>query len=339
MSRTPQVLAIRPMWRIGLIRPLLPISLLLWLAATILAAGAETLKVICAARTASPPVIDGRLDDECWTHAEERTDFVAVASGAAVARPTSMRLLFDASHVYLGIECQWDDIGILERAATGIRASAKTAPGEITPFPEYANQYGVELFIDPGASERNYYQILCNAAGQFTGNYKGLWPEFHGGQTVKSAVYGNLWCLEIAYPYAGINAGDEWGLNVCRNDETYYSIWKRISGSYHEPKLFGRIVMGDYAEWWNAVWGGGVKARLAAAEKDVPRLAQRLPYVQELQATVLHRMETVEAEASSGVPAARDEFERLYLAYHDFLKDFRRFVSAYDAAALMEKAR
>ena len=301
------------------------------------ATAAPPLKVICAARATTAPVIDGNLDEECWKRAEARTDFVAPSSGELMPRLTVMRLLFDDRNLYLGLECQFADAQALAAGIAAIRTKAGTINDGITPISEYANEYGVELFIDPGASERNYYQILFNAAGQFTGNYKALWAPFRGGQTVRSTVTGNRWRAEMAYPCPGIKAGDEWGLNLCRNDETYYSMWKMVSGSYHEPKLFGRIVMGDYADWWTAVWSAGVKGRLTEMEKKLPKLVRRQPDLTNLHQSVITRMQALNDLAKDRDPTTREEFEALYTAWAEFRKDFSRFVSAYDMAALMEK--
>jgi len=37
--------------------------------------GAEGVRSIAAVRTQTPPVIDGRLDDDCWSKANVTTDF------------------------------------------------------------------------------------------------------------------------------------------------------------------------------------------------------------------------------------------------------------------------
>jgi len=40
------------------------------------APGADGLRSVAAVRTETPPVIDGRLDDECWSKANITMDFM-----------------------------------------------------------------------------------------------------------------------------------------------------------------------------------------------------------------------------------------------------------------------
>ncbi len=186
------------------------------------ARAAEPLKVICASRASAPPVIDGVLDDECWKQIEVRNDFVSV-TGGPVKRKTTMRLVFDDENLYLGIECYWDDIEILKKGIAKILEKYGPPPSAGSISKDYSNTYGMELFLDAGATRINYYQILFNAAGQYTGNYKMITRHFRPVHTIKSVIRGNCWSVELVYPHKGIRIGDVWGLNLCRNDETYYS--------------------------------------------------------------------------------------------------------------------
>jgi cellulose/xylan binding protein with CBM9 domain len=310
--------------------------LVLMLSAVAPVAADEPLKVTCASRVDKAPKVDGVLDDACWAKTEVRTDFTSPASGAALKRRSTMRFVFDDNNLYMGLEFFWNDIEKLKKGIAAIVAKHGRPPTGVLPFKKYHNRYGVELFIDPGATQVNYYQILFNAAGQYTGNFKAIWSEFKGGHTVKSAVRGNCWTVEFVYPHKGIRAGDTWGLNVCRNDEDYYGIWKQVGGAYHAPKMFGRIVMGDYAQWWQAVWGKGTVARLADIHKTLPGHAQRHPSLAMLFDLVSRKARSVEAVARRCAPDSRQNFENLYRAYTGFQKDLDRLAAFWETVELME---
>jgi len=300
---------------------------------------AEPLKVICASRAAAPPKIDGVLDDACWQKTEVRSDFTSPASGMPIKRRTAMRFVFDDTHLYMGVEFHWDDAAALRKGVAEIVKKHGPATKDVLSIKEYVNRYGFELFIDPGATQVNYYQILLNAAGQYAGNYKMMWHEFKGGQTFAHTIRGNVWTVEFVYPHKGIRAGDQWGLNLCRNDADYYGIWKQVGGAYHAPKMFGRIVMGSYREWWQAVWQTGATARLAEVEKGLAQHARVLPHVRPLYRLVRERGSTLDALARKHPPDSRANFEVLYRAYGRFRKGFARLSNACETLALMAKTK
>lgn len=300
----------------------------------------EPLKVICASRAVQAPVIDGVLDEPCWQATEVRSDFTCPSLGTPVQRLTAMRCVYDNQALYLGLEFHWDDVERLRQGIAAILSQAGPPPPGVLDFRKYVNRYGVELFIDPEATEVNYYQILLNAAGQYTGNFKMLWQHFKGGQTWKATIRDSTWTVEFAYPHKGLRAGDQWGLNVCRNDEDYYAIWKQVGGAYHAPKLFGRIVMGSYAEWWQAAWGGDVRTRLAqvAASLAAPA-AIGLPYLRPLHDLVQAQAVRVDQLAQRHPPTSRAHFEKLYTAYMDFRRDFSRLWSTWETLQRMADVR
>ena len=318
------------------------IRLCVGLALSLLASGlqaAEPLKVICASRAAKAPAIDGVLNDVCWRETEARTDFTSPSSGAALARASTMRFVYDDSNLYMGLEFFWDDIGKLKEGIDATLAKHGPPPAGVLPFKRYHNRYGVELFIDPGATQVNYYQILFNAAGQYTGNFKMMWDHFNGGHTVKSAIRENCWTVEFVYPHKGLRAGDEWRLNLCRNDEDYYGIWKQVGGAYHAPKMFGRVVMGSYAEWWRAVWGEGTVAKLAEIRRALPKHANDHPSLAPLFETVSRRAKTVARVAKQCPPTSRRNFEALYQAYTGFRKDLQRLTSFWETLELIREGK
>ena len=291
-------------------------TLVVWLCLLGVTCAAEDLKVVCASRAETPPMIDGALDEPCWQKAEVRSDFTSPGSGQVLSRRTTMRVLYDQDHLYFGFEVFWDSAALLNKGVAEIKGRyPEIKEGVWLKEWKYENTHGLELFLDPGASGRNYYQMLFNAAGQCIGNYKCLFECFNIQPVVKGAIQGNCWSVEMAYPAKNLKIGQEWGLNVCRNDETYYGIWKQVQGAYHNPKLFGRLVIGDYREWWEAAGGKEVRAQLEALRSQSARYAKRDNRFSAMVDQVAGEMDVMGKWAGQYPPVGRASFEQLYERY------------------------
>lgn len=283
----------------------------------------ESLKVICASRADRPPILDGLLDDDCWSKTESRSDFVSIAGAKSVPRVTVIRAVYDDQNLYFSFELHWEDIQILKKGIQSIIDKHGPSKNEIVPISAFTNRYGLELFVDPGASQSNYYQILFNAADQYTGNYRNMWDKFTAVHDFKSRVNTDLWTAEYAYPATGLKAGDEWGLNIVRNDESYYAMWRHISGAFAQPKLFGRLVIGSYEDWWKAVFERGTVQRIKEAGVSSDATLSALARSTDEKAQSLAEI------ARRNSPNSRENFETLYHGYHEFKKNIDRLEVAY----------
>jgi Domain of unknown function (DUF5916)/Carbohydrate family 9 binding domain-like len=90
--------------------------LLLPLTTLVLALAPASLHVR-AVKTVTPPTIDGRLDDAAWKAAEISDSFTQSypTDGAAPSEHTTIRVLYDADAVYVGVDCEQLHAPILER--------------------------------------------------------------------------------------------------------------------------------------------------------------------------------------------------------------------------------
>jgi len=290
-------------------------------------------KVICASRAEKPPVIDGVLDDACWAKTEVRGDFVTPTTAKPVKLRTTMRFVYDDKNLYAGLEFYWDDIEALRKGIRSILGKHRIVAGR-TPLKEYDNRYGVEMFFDPNSSRLNSYQILFNAAGQFAGNYNMIEEQFEKIQTVKTTVQADRWTAELVYPVRGkpLAVGDVWGLNVVRNNETYYGMWTYIHGAFLQPKRFGRLIIGDYASWWDAVFARGAMARLA----DIRQNMEGSKHLQALYGLTWEKAARLDRLSKKHRPSNRENFEILYVAYRQFKKNMDRLEAAYQTHRQME---
>ena len=70
------------------------------------AAAVSARPMVAIGRTASPPVMDGRLDDDCWRQAAMVSDFFLIGSKALAGQKTQALLAHDAGNLYVGLRCR-----------------------------------------------------------------------------------------------------------------------------------------------------------------------------------------------------------------------------------------
>ena len=312
----------------------MPLVALVLSSAYATATASQPLKVICATRTEKAPVIDGVLDEPCWAKTEVRSDFVTPGVGKPVKQRTTMRMAYDDKNLYVGLEFHYNDIKILTGGIRSILAKYGPPARSVAPIANFSNSYSFELFVDRDASRVNSYQLLYNAAGQSAGNFNMNEKRFKTTPIIRSTVGKDRWTVELAWPIAGKPPviGDVWGLNLIRNDEMCSGMWAFISGAFHQPKLFGRVLIGDYAAWWNTVFAKGVADRLGEIQRGMAG-SKRLGALYDLAKVGADRLASL---AKKHRPTNRKNFEILYRAYAGFGKDMTRLEAAYQTHRQME---
>ncbi len=80
-------------------------------------AGVSAKPVAVAVNAASPPVLDGVLDDAVWGSAPVSDSFTQKlpADGAAPSEATRVRVVYDRENLYIGIECEQKQSRIISR--------------------------------------------------------------------------------------------------------------------------------------------------------------------------------------------------------------------------------
>lgn len=181
-------------------------------------------------RAASPPRIDGRLDDDAW-HSAPWTDAFVDIEGAAKPKPplqTRAKMLWDDTYFYVGAELDEPHVWatLTEHDSVIFRDD------------------DFEVFIDPNGDNHEYYEFEINARNTTWDLFLPR-PYRDGGQGLsdweilglKSAVHldGTLndpsdvdrgWTIEIAVPWFALgeqahrpappHAGDQWRMNFTR---------------------------------------------------------------------------------------------------------------------------
>jgi hypothetical protein len=152
-------------------------------------------KIAIAFRAATPPMIDGKLDDAVWQKAIRNRDFVAYRTGGPTDTKTDFSLGYDDTNLYLAMWCYQDRREVeVKKAATGKND---------------ANLWGdnsVELFFNASESAPSCHFAFNNAGAVFDARAdKSSWQ--CDGLRVAAEVAEDRWTVEAAIPWAslGIN--------------------------------------------------------------------------------------------------------------------------------------
>lgn len=209
---------------------------------------------IQAVRVEKGPQIDGLLTDPVWKQAGLFSDFrmVEPAPGAEPTERTELRVLYDASDLYLGIYCYDREPA---RIAANSLAHDQTgkSQGMYGGGHEQASTTDdvVRILLDPFLNKRTAYVFYINAKGArseglVTGgdaslNWDGIWE-------AKAKILPDGWSAEIKIPFKTISfkpALPAWGLNVERYIARKLEI-DRVSGisrdaNFNNPMLAAEL--------------------------------------------------------------------------------------------------
>jgi hypothetical protein len=195
------------------------------LGAAVTAAAQETLpdgaraKSVRIVRVASPPVIDGVLDDEAWQLAARLEDLheVQPTEYAPASERTVVYLMYDSDALYIGAR-------LYDREPSEITARILRQGEQV---------FGDDWFsviLDPFHDRRSGYRFLTNPNGlRQEGLYQNVSDEqwdWQGIWYTASTVDEQGWVTEIAIPFKTLSfdpGNDTWGINfrraIARRDE------------------------------------------------------------------------------------------------------------------------
>ena len=108
---------------------------------------------VAVSRTASPPEIDGRLDDSVWETAIHVTDFVQIApvEGAPGSEDTEVWMAYDSDHLYFAFYAHYSNPGIMRVN----RADREEIRGDDR----------MAVLFDPFLDQQRAYQFEVNGYG------------------------------------------------------------------------------------------------------------------------------------------------------------------------------
>jgi hypothetical protein len=185
-------------------------------------------------RLSAPPVLDGHLDDPCWTNATRISGFGLLQSGALLPddEQTWVWLGYDDARFYLALR---------SRAEAVNPCPARSSENV------YINDH-LEVFLaPPGVPPPGYFQFVLDPHRiELDGfGYDAAW---NAGAEYHSRVRDGVWTAEFAVPFAVLKTappadGTRWKANVFRSISWLkYTGWSNAARGYHEPAHFGTLV-------------------------------------------------------------------------------------------------
>jgi hypothetical protein len=166
-----------------------------------------------AVRIETPPVIDGRLDDEVWSLAHPIGEFTQVdpIEGGAPTEKTEVRILYDSTTLYVGIRCFDDDPKEIIGTQMGRDADLEADDR-------------VEIVIDTFHDRRNAFWFQMNPVGAkvdalISNNGQDFNEPWNGIWVGKSSIDAQGWSVEMAIPFQTLSfdpSKTTWGFNAKR---------------------------------------------------------------------------------------------------------------------------
>ncbi len=227
---------------------------------------ASETRQITAVRIEKAPVIDGRLEEDCWKGVPQG-GFIRINTGSSQADPqTKVYALFDHSNLYFGFRCEenkMEELRAIQYAGNPILPNelknALFADSFRNAFLfDYSKGENIEVFLDPGRTGKKFIQFLVNTSGCARIRFATEDPLQLGELPWRSAVFlgESFFSVEIAIPFSILhltpeNAGSLWGVNFCRSrmfpgltPEDRYSSWQSVQGTFCNPASFGTLAVG-----------------------------------------------------------------------------------------------
>jgi hypothetical protein len=172
-------------------------------------------RVIYADYADTIPAIDGVLNEGIWRGLGGETRFFGPQGGRSPTDSTVLRICYDSTNVYIGVECLDGEIARLRAGATDRDGLA-------------ANDDAVTFLFEPRRDSQTFYQIAANPAGTIFdrkieicpfGTYVSD-PSWDAPVQVATRVLADRWLLEMAVPLAALQGSatgeSRWGFNFMR---------------------------------------------------------------------------------------------------------------------------
>ena len=185
------------------------------------------------------PALSGKLDDKVWSTGALLK--LRPQKNAPVEVQTEVRLLRDSQNIYVGVRCQ--EPRMAERHVFPLKHD-DTSVWESD---------SIELFFNPEATRKGYYQFMFNTEGAFTDTKYDKVNKKHdlsyeSNAKVLHSLGENEWTMEVAIPLASLGNARKYAFDICRsrviaNDSApaRYHQWSPFAKSYGDVENYGTI--------------------------------------------------------------------------------------------------
>ncbi len=171
-----------------------------------------------ATRTFETPIIDGKLDDECWKKGQWSDDFVQQIpqEGDKASQRTQLKILYDKKYIYVAFVCYDNELEKVQR----LLGNRDEMIGDVVGInfdSYYDHKTGYEFNITAGGA---LVDLVVKNDGTPDYNWNAVW-------TGKTAMTDSGWTAEMKIPFSQLrynNTTDKvWGMYswrwIARNSE------------------------------------------------------------------------------------------------------------------------
>ncbi len=165
-----------------------------------------------AVRVSEPPRLDGRLDDAAWRDVEPATDFLQrdPDEGKPATERTELRIVFDASAIYVGVRLHDRDAAEIVRRLSRRDDTADADRFTISLDPHHDHLTGAKFTVSAAGSLAD--AILFNDSYE-DGSWDAVWD-------AAVLVDESGWSAEMRIPFSQLrfpsSERDAWGINAER---------------------------------------------------------------------------------------------------------------------------
>lgn len=206
----------------------------------------EKANPVTVPKFASPPVIDGKLDDDVWKTATVFKDFIQIRPGDNIAptKPTIAYMGYDSQNLYFGFHC-FDDPNLI-RATVAKRDNVN-------------GEDNVRVGLDTFNDQRRSYVLFFNPFGIQADGISSDGQQGGGGQggpdlsvdivmESKGMLLPDGWSVEAKVPFKSLRfiagKGKMWGINFSRQIERMngeVDSWMPIKRNVPSVRQYGKI--------------------------------------------------------------------------------------------------
>lgn len=195
--------------------------------------------VVTALRVSESPRVDGVLDEAAWSSAPVVDQFVQQepAEGQPATDRTEVRVLHDASHLYIGVRA-FSSLGV---TATEMRRDADRLFDEdnfqviLDTFHDSRNGY---MFVTTPLAAKLEQQIFDEGEGGGRGGTANINRNWDGVWDVATKIVNDGWTAEIDIPFSTVrfapSESQVWGINFQRSTrrKNESALWAPIPKAY-----------------------------------------------------------------------------------------------------------